>query len=55
MVVAGDVEQVDQLVGGDAAHGVEILERCEVGGLEMSKIQTCREERTLDALPRYTG
>ena len=51
ILVADDVEQVHQLAGGDAAHGVEILKRCEVCWPKMWEFQARRDEGTFDVLP----
>jgi hypothetical protein len=36
LVVGGDLDQVGQLGGGDAAHRVEVLEQSEVRGLKVA-------------------
>ena len=51
MVVAGDSQQLRELAGGDAPHGVEILERREVRRLKVCEFQTCGDERALDVVP----
>ena len=51
VVVAGDGEQVYQLMSSDAAHGVEILKRRKVGRLKTREVQPGGDERTLDVLP----
>jgi hypothetical protein len=50
MLVACNAEEIDQLVGGDAAHGVEVLKRREIRGLKVGEVQTCCGECMLDVL-----
>ena len=52
LVLAGDPGEVHQLAGGDATHGVEVLEHPEVGGLEPVEILSGRNEGPLDVGPR---
>ena len=54
LVVGGDLNQVGQLGGGDAAHRVEVLKQSEVRGPKVAGVFPGGGERLLDA-PRPGG
>jgi hypothetical protein len=51
LVVGGDLDQVGQLGGGDAAHRVEVLQQSEVRGPKVAEVFPGGDERLLDGLP----
>ena len=46
--VAGDTDQVNQLAGGDATHGVKVLEQGEVARLQVVDVLSRSDECLLD-------
>ena len=55
LVVGGDLGQVGQLGGGDAAHRVEVLQQREVRGPKVAEVFPGGYERLLDGLPGSAG
>ena len=55
LVVGGDLDQVGQLGGGDAAHRVEVLQQSEVLRPKVVEVFPGGHERLLDGLPGSAG
>jgi hypothetical protein len=50
--LTADLRQVHQVGGGEAAHGVEVLQQAEVGGCEAVEVLSGGEQRSLDVVAR---
>jgi hypothetical protein len=55
LVAGGDLDQVGQLGGGDAAHRVEVLKQSEVRRPKVAEVFPGGDERLLDGLPGRAG
>jgi hypothetical protein len=55
LVGGGDLDQVGQLGGGDAAHRVEVLKQSEVLGPKVAEVFPGGYECVLDGLPGSAG
>lgn len=50
-----DPGQIHQLRGGEAAHGVKVLEQHQIGGCHIGQILSGVDQGALDVAPRKSG
>jgi hypothetical protein len=55
LVAALDRSKLGELAGRDSAHGVEILEGCEIGTPQVVEVHVGGHEGFLDAIPGEAG